>query len=165
MAKLISGMVWQSEASVPEGNVEPVGARPLGVELLRQQEVAVAVPAPQQGPQVVISEKHHTQFSLDHEVFFNLEVGGQVQLSKTIVGMRLVKCWQEAGNRLRRGRQEVKKSLATGWQEVGNMPPRGRQEASQRIGRCWKEAGEGWQVDVNRLASYWQEARKKLSRG
>jgi hypothetical protein len=54
------GMVWQSEASVPEGNVESVGARPLGVELLRQQEVAVAVPAPQQGPQVVISEKHHT---------------------------------------------------------------------------------------------------------
>jgi hypothetical protein len=68
-------MVWQSEASVPECNVEPVGTRPLGVELLRQQEVAVAVPAPQQGPQVVISEKHHTQSRLDHEVFFNLEVG------------------------------------------------------------------------------------------
>ncbi len=63
LAKLQRGMVWQSEASVPEGNVEPVGTRPLGVELLRQQEVAVAVPAPQQGPQVVISEKHHTQSS------------------------------------------------------------------------------------------------------
>ena len=62
-------MVWQSEASVPEGNVEPAGSRPLRVELLRQQEVAVAVPAPQQGPQVVISENTTQQSSLDHEVF------------------------------------------------------------------------------------------------
>jgi hypothetical protein len=45
--------------------------------------VTVAVPAPQQGPQVVISEKYHTQSRLDREVF-NLEDGGLVQLSKTI---------------------------------------------------------------------------------